>query len=93
MATKTTFWKDFSIAETFGKDAIIRTCNNAFENYKSDVYMLTELSVTLNHKLWSHFENNSPYARLYERLWYKVDEWCIDNLQGEWKKIYLKNRD
>lgn len=41
-----TFFEDFSIAERFGKNAIIDTFNRTFEEWKEDYKYLTALVFT-----------------------------------------------
>ena len=47
----TTFWQDFSIADTYGLQAIQDTFNRAFDEWKEDYKYLTELVLVLNHKI------------------------------------------
>ena len=47
---QTTFWQDFSIAEKFGKEAIIDTYKRAKKEWGKDKIYGTELSMVLNHK-------------------------------------------
>ena len=49
---KTTFWSDFSIADAFGAGAVTDTYDRAFAEWKADPVYLTELAMTLNHKIW-----------------------------------------
>lgn len=79
----TTFFEDFSIAETFGADAVRETYSRAFEEWKSDYKYLTELVLILNWKIWEHYQSNDTLATLYNELWEKADSWACDNLQGE----------
>lgn len=46
----TTFYTDFSIAEPFGKDAIIDTYRRSFKHWKDNYKYLTELVMALNWK-------------------------------------------
>ena len=47
--TITTYWDDFTIAEHFGKQAILDTYKSAMLN--NDYKMLTQLCMVLNHKI------------------------------------------
>ena len=51
-----TFFMDFSIADAFGVNAVRDTYKRAFEEWKDDYKMLTALVITLNHKIWKHYE-------------------------------------
>jgi hypothetical protein len=80
----TTFWSDFSIADSFGVDAIKDTFNRAFAEWKDDYLYLTALVVVLNHKIWQHHDaGNEAYARLYDELWNKAQDYGYDHLKGE----------
>ena len=47
----TTFWQDFSIADVFGKEAVMDTFQRAFEEWKNNYVFITELVMVLNHKI------------------------------------------
>lgn len=80
----TTFWDDFSIADSFGVDAIRDTFNRAFAEWKDDYFYLTDLVVVLNHKIWQHHDaGNEAYARLYDELWNKAQDYGYDTLEGD----------
>ena len=49
---KTTFFEDFTIADSFGDTAIADTFKRAFQEWKDDVKYFTELVIALNWKLW-----------------------------------------
>lgn len=84
-----TFWSDFSIAEMFGEREIRGTYKRAFAAWKKDYKMLTALVMCLNHKIWQHHKlGNSIYAKVYDELWKKADEYACDNLKGE-EAIYF----
>ena len=48
----TTFWQDFSIADSFGMDAVKDTYQRAFSEWRTDYTYLTELVMVLNWKIW-----------------------------------------
>ena len=79
---KTTFWHDFTIAESFGEDAITDTAERAFEEWKSDIVYLTELIMVLNHKCWYWYQKgNDDLTQTYEELYYKYDELAYNYLE------------
>ena len=88
---KTTFWTDFSVAEPFGKDAIIDTYNRAFDEWKTNRVYITELVMMLNWKIWQHQEDE--LGQVYNDLWEKADEWCMKNLKGEDLSYFIKTTD
>lgn len=90
---KTTFWADFSIADAFGTEAIKDTFNRAFENWKDNHVYLTELVLVLNWKIWQHYEKNETYAKLYNELWMKADNYGLDNLKGDELDYFIRTLD
>ena len=83
---KTTFYTDFSIADKFGKNAIIDTYKRAFNEWKDDMEYFTELSMVLNWKSWEH-ENNQELCSLYVDLYEKTIDY-VDNNWDEQKQHY-----
>ena len=76
---KTTFWGDFSIADIFGAKAIKDTYKRAFESWKDDIKYITALSITLNHKIWQHYDaGDEELARLYDKLWKELEAYVFD---------------
>lgn len=90
---KTTFYTDFSIADHFGKEAIMETYERAFNQWKHNVEYVTELSMALNWKIWEHHTKNESIARLYDTLWRKIDKWCMENLKGDDISYYIRTTD
>lgn len=89
----TTFYQDFSIADHFGINAIKDTFKRAFNEWKDDYKFLTELVMVLNWKIFEHYENNEPVARVYDSLWKQADEYAIENLKDEEAKYYYEITD
>ena len=89
----TTFYMDFSIADSFGKDAILDTYERAFEEWKSDYKYLTELVMVLNWKIWEHYETNDEYAKLYNTLWEQTDAYACENLVGDELSYFFRVTD
>lgn len=89
----TTFYTDFSIADKFGINAIKETYQRVFIEWQHDYKYMTELAMVLNWKIWRWYGKNEEYAKLYDRLWREIDEWCIDNLKGEELEYYYKTTD
>lgn len=91
---KTTFFRDFSVADAFGVEAIRDTYKRSMESYKDNCEYLTELVMVLNWKLWEHFEaGHKLYAKVYDALWKEADQYCMDNLKGEDMDYYLRTTD
>lgn len=90
----TTFWEDFYIAEMFGGVTAIKdTYNRAFAEWKGNYKYLTELVMVLNHKIWRWYQKNDEFARLYDELWRKADEYAVDNLEGDELRYYFDTTD
>lgn len=90
---KTTFYMDFSIADSFGADAVRDTYNRSFESWKDNVEYITELVMVLNWKIWEHADSNKELATLYNTLWAKLDLWCCENLENEDLDYYYSTTD
>lgn len=90
---KTTFWTDFSIADKFGVKAVEDTYNRAFKEWKSNIEYVTELVMVLNWKSWQYAETNPDLAMVYQRLWEKADQWCMNNLKGDDLQYFIKTLD
>ena len=79
---KTTFWEDFTIADSFGEDAIKDTFKRAFNEWKNNVEYVTELAMVMSWKSCSYFGKNDELMVLYSNLYHEVDEWCMNNLNN-----------
>ena len=89
-----TFWQDFTIADHFGGDAVKDTFNRAFNEWKTDYKMLTELVIVLNHKIWQHYEaKNNELTSLYNELWEQADQYAYDTLKDEALEYFLEVTD
>ena len=88
---QTTFWQDFSIAEKFGKEAIIDTYKRVKKEWGKDKIYGTELSMVLNHNCWFHYEvQNMEFSQLYSELWAEYHDFILDNWKGEDLAYYLR---
>ena len=89
----TTFFEDFSIADNFGVKAIKDTYNRAFKGWKTNYKYLTELVMVLNWKIWQWHGKNDEYAKVYNDLWEKADEYACDNLKGDELAYFYRTTD
>lgn len=89
----TTFWQDFSIAEAFGFPAVTDTYRQAFTEWRHDYRYLTDLVMTLNHKIFQWYEKDEDLARLYNTLWEEASSWAEENLTGEALSYYYRLTD
>lgn len=96
---KTSFGNDFDIADSFGLDAIKDTYNRCFREWKNNCEYITELCMILNWKCWmwcGHLEGhptNEEFAKLYDNLYYKLRDWCLDHLKGDDLQYFLRTTD
>ena len=88
-----TFYEDFSIADRFGVPSIRDTFNRAFENWKTDYKMLTELVMVLNWKIFRWYKSNDKLAMVYNELWEKADKYATENLKGEELSYFYRTTD
>jgi hypothetical protein len=89
----TTFYTDLSIADHFGTEAIEDTYKNVMKNWKEDAVFITEFCMALNWKIFEHYGKNDTYAKLYDKLWRKCDEWCMTHLKGDDLAYFLRTTD
>ena len=78
-----TFAADFAIADYFGIKAVKDTFNRAFNEWKDNSHMMTEMALVLNHNIWRYYEIDPELARTYEECWKKADNYCIENYKGD----------
>ena len=92
--TCTTFYGDFSIADPYGKSSIEDTYERAFKSWKDNLKYITELVMVLNHKCWEHYyAENHTLSELYQHLYEKTHDWCLDHLKGKDLTYYLQTLD
>ena len=92
----TTFTQDFMIAERFGLAAIRDTHRRAFGGWKTSYKYLTELTMTLNHRLFHWYATagaDDPRTILYNDLWQKTDNWAYNHLKGAELSFFLRVLD
>ena len=89
----TTLYMDFSIADKFGKNAILSTFNAAKKEYKGRYKYQTELTMVLNWKLWEHYQNEDELALVYNKLFTSYNDYLLDNLKGEELSYYIRTTD
>ena len=83
------FWTDFTIADIFGEKAVNDTYNRAFREWKESVEYFASLVLTLNHRLWMHYESgNEKLARLYDRLWKRANSYGYGHFKGKELQYY-----
>jgi hypothetical protein len=90
---KTTFYADLSIAEWCGTNAVDDTYNRVMKSWGDDLEFMCEWVIALNQKIWQHYESNPELGRLYDELWRKADEYCMNQFEGDDLTAYLKYVD
>lgn len=88
-----TFPTDFAIANHFGIAAVKDTFNRAFNEWKSDYKMLTDLVITLNWYIWALYEKNEELARIYNECWETAKNYAERHLKGEEMDYYFQETD
>lgn len=91
--TFTTFFADLTIAESFGESAVIDTFERVLRDWGKNYKYFTEFVLCLNHKIWQHYQKNEALGRLYDTLWRKADDYCLDTFKGEELEYYLQVTD
>lgn len=91
---ESTFRDDFTIADKFGKKWILDTYKRAFNHWKTDRVFITELAMVMNWKCWYWYDKwNIVLSKLYEKLWFETDVYCMDNLKWDDRNYYLRRTD
>lgn len=85
----TSFYEDFSIAESFNIGAIKKTYKEVKKSWKNDYKYWTELIMILNWKMWEHCEDkNLLLVKLYKSLWEDAKKLACENFTDEEKQYY-----
>ena len=90
---KTTFFADLSIAEWYGTNAVDDTYNRVMKSWGDDLEFMCEWVIALNQKIWQHHQSNPELGKLYDELWRKADEYCMNHFKGDDLTAYLKYVD
>lgn len=90
---KTTFFGDLSIAEYYGVSGVKDTYRRVMRSWGNNLEFMCEWVIALNQKIWQHYNNNRELAKVYDELWRKADEWCIDHFKGEDLQRYYEYID
>jgi hypothetical protein len=90
---KTTFFADLSIAEWCGNNAVDDTYNRVMKSWGDDLEYMCEWVIALNQKIWQHHKSNPELGRLYDELWRKADEYCMNAFKGDDLTAYLNYVD
>lgn len=80
---KTTFFSDLSIAECYGINAVKETYRDVMNSWGDDLEFMCEWVISLNQKIWQHYNENRGLAKIYDDLWRKADNYCREHFKGE----------
>lgn len=88
------FWQDFAIADAFGEKAVKDTYRRAFKEWKDNVQYYASLVMTLNHRLWKHYEEGRmDLAKVYDGLWKEADAYGCEHFKGADAEYYFEFLD
>lgn len=90
---KTSFYADLSIAEWCGVETVCDTYKRVMDSCGDDLEYMCEWVIALNQKIWQHYESNPELGKLYDELWRKADEYCMNKFEGDDLTAYLKYVD
>lgn len=90
---ESTFWEEFSIAESYGSDGIREHYNLVFEQWKDNLEYLTELVLVLNWKISQWFGVDDTIGLTYDELWKMTDAYALETLKGDDLHYYLSTLD
>lgn len=77
------FYNVFSSADNFDLNAVKDTYNRVFNDWKNNYKYLTELIMALNWKCQEYYYSNEDYAKVYNELLYKTNDYALENLKYE----------
>ena len=90
---KTTLFSDLSIAECFGVSEVADTYKRVMDDWGKSLEFMCEWVIALNQKIWQHYESNPDLGKLYDELWRKADEYCMNHFKGDDLTAYLNYVD
>ena len=92
--TRTTFYQDLTIAEVIsGGEGVRDTYRRVCQEWRGNVEYYTEFVLCLNAKIWQHYKDNEPLARVYDELWRDACTWAVENLKGDDLAYYQRTTD
>ena len=90
---KTTFFSDLSIAEVYGSAEVKDTYRRVMQGWDKNLDFMCEWVIALNQKIWQHYKTNPELAQVYDDLWRKADQHCMDTFKGDKLSSYLNYVD
>lgn len=90
---KTTFWMDFSIADSFGNEAIKDTFKRAFGEWKNNLIYVTELAMVMSWKSCDWYGKDNDRSIMYAEYYRLVDEYVLNHYKDKDLSYYLETTD
>lgn len=85
---KTTFFSDLSIAEfVSGIKGVKDTFKQVVDSWLTNEVYFSEFVICLNHKIWQHYNDDKKLAEVYDELWRKAEELCLEAWKDDEKKL------
>lgn len=90
---ETTFWEEFSIADSYGSEGVVEHYNLVFDQWKDNLKYLTELVMVLNWKIAQWYQVDDDLGLTYDQLWKRADGYAMGTLKGDDLHYYLSTLD
>lgn len=83
---KTTFYSDLSIAEVYGKKAIMDTYRRVMKEWLGNIEYITEFVMAINLKSWEHYDRGDmELSKLYSELYHKAYDKVAEHYKNDHK--------
>jgi hypothetical protein len=90
---KTTFFSDLSIAEVYGVNNIKDTYKRVMKSWGKNLEYMCEWVISLNQKIWQHAKTYPEIAKVYDELWRKADNHCMETFKDNDLVKYIRYVD
>jgi hypothetical protein len=90
---KTTFFSDLSIAEVYGVNNIKDTYKRVMKSWGKNLEYMCEWVISLNQKIWQHAKTYPEIAKVYDELWRKADNHCMETFKDNELVEYIRYVD
>ena len=89
------YWNHFSFVDNQGPEQVKRLYDAFFEDSKQDYKKLTELVMTLNHKIWQKSQDpcDKSVCDMYSKLFVYATRYANKHLCGDELSYYLQITD
>ena len=90
---ESTFWEEFSIAESYGEKGIREHFDLVFPQWKDNLKYIMELVQVLNLKVAVWFGKDDDLGMTYDELCHKADSYVFENYSKEDLQTYIHTLD